>query len=86
MEKSLTSLCQKVRIDMDNFDRLFRKWEKTYDFSIRIDKEIFDTGKSDGSGLQSDLYKAFSKLNQLITTLSLKRQLEQMLIPMTHGH
>lgn len=59
---------------------------KTYDFSIRIDKEIFDTGKSDGSGLQSDLYKAFSKLNQLITTLSLKRQLEQMLIPMTHGH
>ena len=67
-------------------DRLFRKWEKTYDFSIRIDKEIFDTGKSDGSGLQSDLYKAFSKLNQLITTLSLKRQLEQMLIPMTHGH
>jgi len=71
---------------MDNFDRLFRKWEKTYDFSIRIDKEIFDTGKSDGSGLQSDLYKAFSKLNQLITTLSLKRQLEQMLIPMTHGH
>ena len=71
---------------MDNFDRLFRKWEKTYDFSIRIDKEIFDTGKSDGSGLQSDLYKALSKLNQLITTLSLKRQLEQMLIPMTHGH
>lgn len=63
----------KVKIDMDNFDGLFKKRDKIYDFCIRIDKGVFETGRSDGSGLQSNLYKAFSELNQLITTLSLKR-------------
>lgn len=76
----------KVEIDMDNFDKLFNNKDKTYDFSIRIDKVIFDMGKSDGSGLQSNLYKTVSELNRLITTLSLKRELEPMLIPLTHEH
>ena len=76
----------KVEIDMDNFDKLFNNKDKTYDFSIRIDKVIFDMGKSDGSGLRSNLYKTFSELNRLITTLSLKRELEPMLILLTHEH
>ena len=75
-----------VKINMDNFDKLFNINGRTYDFSIRIDEEIFDVGKSDGSGLQSNLYNAFSELNRLIMTLSLERQLEPMLIPLTHGH
>lgn len=74
----------KIDINMDNFDKLFNNKDETYDFSIRIDKEIFDMGKSDGSGLQSNLYKTVSELNRLITTLSLKRELEPMLIPLTH--
>ena len=57
---------------MDNFDRLFRKMTPKYDFCIRVDKGTFECGKSDGSGLQSDLYKAFSGLNRLIQTLSSK--------------
>lgn len=76
----------KVKIDIENFDKLFKKRDKIYDFCIRIDEKIFETGKSDGSGLQSNLYKAFSGLNQLITTLSLKQQVEPLLIPLTHGH
>ena len=61
-----------VKINMDNFDRLF--WEMTpkYDFCIRVDKGTFECGKSDGSGLLSNLYKAFSELNRLIQTLSSK--------------
>lgn len=74
----------KVEIDMDNFDKLFNNKDKTYDFSIRIDKEIFNMGKSDGSGLRSNLYKTVSELNRLITTFSLKRELEPMLMPLTH--
>lgn len=76
----------KVEIDMNNFDKLFISKDKTYDFCIRIDKEIFDTGKSDGSGLQSNLYKTVAELNQLITRLSLKRELEPMLIQLTHEY
>lgn len=79
---SKNTIC-KVKIEMENFDRLFEKKDKIYDFCIRIDKEIFETGKSNGSGLQSNLYKAFSELNQLITTLSLKQQL---LIQLTHEY
>lgn len=78
-------ICE-VKIDMNNFDSVFKEKNKPYDFCIKIDLEIFETGKSDGSGLQSDLYKAFSGLNKLIMTLSSKRQLESMLIPLTHGH
>ena len=61
-----------VNINMDNFDRLFREMPQKYDFCIRVDKGTFECGKSDGSGLQSDLYKAFSELNRLIQTLSSK--------------
>ena len=61
-----------VNINMDNFDKLFREMPQKYDFCIRVDKGTFECGKSDGSGLQSDLYKAFSELNRLIQTLSSK--------------
>ena len=40
----------KVKIDIENFDKLFKKRDKIYDFCIRIDEKIFETGKSDGSG------------------------------------
>lgn len=72
-----------VRLEMEKFDRLFEKKDKTYNFCIRIDNEIFETGISDGSGLKSNLYKAFSDLNQLITTLSLK---QQSLLQRIHEH
>ena len=55
-----------------NVNRLFRELPKKYEFCIRVDKGSFECGKSDGSGLQSDLYKAFSELNRLIQTLSSK--------------
>ena len=61
-----------LNITMDNFDRLFREMPQKYDFCIRVDKGTFECGKSDGSGLQSGLYKAFSELNQLVQTLSSK--------------
>ena len=61
-----------VNINIDNFDRLFREMPPKYDFCIRVDKGTFECGKSDGSGLQSGLYKAFSELNQLVQTLSSK--------------
>lgn len=60
-----------VKIDMNNFDRLFRKKSRTYDFSIMIDGKVLEAGKSNGCGLQSNLYKTFLELNQLISTLSL---------------
>lgn len=56
----------KVEFDLDNFYKLFNNKDKTYSFCIRIDKEIFDVGKSDGSGLRSDLCKAFSEINRFI--------------------
>ena len=35
-----------VKIDMNNFDRLFRKKSRTYDFSIMIDGKVLEAGKS----------------------------------------
>ena len=49
-----------------------KKEEKRREWTDKNEQVKFVCGKSDGSGLQSDLYKAFSELNRLIQTLSSK--------------
>ena len=70
-----------VKIDMNSFDKLFSKKGKVYNFSILIDNKIFESGKSDGCGANSNLYKTFAQLTQLMEKLSVKRDL---LISLTH--
>lgn len=61
----------KVEIKTDDFSQLFKIRDKTYYFSIKIDNVIITTGKSDGNGKDSTLYKAITELNKLITGLSI---------------
>lgn len=75
-----------IAAELDSFDKLFRKWNNEYDFSILIDSKIIRSGRSDGSGKDSELYNSITFINQMISSFSVKRQLEPLLVPLTHGH
>lgn len=64
-----------VKIDLNNFDKLFRQRSKNYNFSLIIDKVIYEATVSDGSGYNSNLYKKYIELDNFFDTNYLKYSL-----------
>lgn len=72
-----------VKIELDQFDKVFDRINSEYDFCILIDNKIIDTGKSNGTGVVSNLHKSFVNLKAFVDTCSDKYKF---LISSTHGH
>lgn len=64
-----------VKIELDRFDKIFDEIDTEYDFCILINGKIIETGKSNGKGVESTLYKSFTTLNALKDNYSIKNRL-----------
>lgn len=73
----------KVEIAIENFDKLFKLRNKTYDFTIKINNVIIHTDINDINKKTNNLHKAFTELNRLIASLSINNQ---QLISLIHGN